>query len=65
MPFDPVQEPDAAQLVALDVLHVNCDADPDCTLAGDAVRVSTGALDVTVTVAVRLIEPLAPEHASV
>jgi hypothetical protein len=49
----------------LDVLHVNCDADPDWTLAGDAVRVSTGALDVTVTVAVRLIEPLAPKHASV
>ncbi len=29
VPFEPVHEPDAAQLVALVVLHVNCDAEPD------------------------------------
>jgi hypothetical protein len=29
VPFDPVQDPEAAQLVALVVLHVNCDETPD------------------------------------
>ena len=38
-----VHEPEAAQLVAFVVLQVNCEAEPDCTLVGDAVSVTVGA----------------------
>ncbi len=59
-------QPEAAQLVAFVVLHVNCDDAPDCTLVGDAVSVTVGAPAAdTVTVAVRATEPPAPLHVSV
>jgi hypothetical protein len=64
VPFEPLQAPEAAQLVALVVLHVNCEADPDCTLVGDAVSVTVGAPAAdTVTVALRETEPPEPLHA--
>ncbi len=66
VPREPLHEPEAAQLVAFVVLHVNCEAEPDCTLVGDAVSVTVGAPAAdTVTVAVRETEPPVPLHASV
>ena len=40
----PVHDPDAIQLDALVVLHVNVELAPLATLGGDAVRVSVGTL---------------------
>jgi hypothetical protein len=62
--FVPDQPPDAAQLVAFDELHVSVDADPDCTLVGDALIVTVGAAE-TATFAVCETEPPEPEHVSV
>jgi hypothetical protein len=62
VPFAPLQPPDAVQLVAFVALQVSCEADPDWTLAGSALRVSVGAALVTVTAAVRATEPPAPAH---
>ena len=65
VPLAPLQSPDAEQLVAFVVLHVRFDELPDCTLAGDAVRVSVGGAAVTATAAVCETEPPAPVHVSV
>jgi len=65
VPRAPVQEPDAVQLVAFVVLHVSCEALPDCTLEGDALNVSVGAAADSVTAAVCEPEPPAPVHVSV
>jgi len=65
VPLAPLQAPDAEQLVAFVVLHVRFDEAPDCTLAGDAVRVSVGGAAVTVTAAVCETDPPAPVHVSV
>ena len=45
VPLDPLHAPDAAQLVAFVVLHVNCDDEPDGTLVGDAVSVTVGSCE--------------------
>jgi hypothetical protein len=64
VPFVPVHEPDAVQPVALVVLHVNCDAEPDCTLVGAAAKVSVGAAS-SVTAAVCDTVPPGPTQLSV
>ena len=58
--FEPLQPPEAVQLVALLVDHVRVDDPPLTTEAGLAVSVTVGALDATVTLAVRLALPPAP-----
>jgi len=50
-PLVPDQEPDAVQPVALVVLHVSCDAEPDCTLVGAVANAIVGAAS-SVTAAV-------------
>ena len=60
----PDHPPDATQLVAFVVLHVSCEAEPDATLVGDAVKVSVGA-GRRVTDAVCAIVPPVPEQVSV
>ena len=60
----PDQLPDAVQLVAFVLLHVNVEAPPDGTLPGDAVSVRDGAVPI-VTVAVCAVEPPVPSHVSV
>ena len=63
--FVPLQPPEAVQLDALLVVHVKVDDSPLTTEAGLAVSVTDGALDATVTVAVRLALPPAPAQVSV
>ena len=66
VPREPLHEPEAAQLVAFVVVHVSCEAAPDCTEVGDAVSVTVGAPAAeTVTDALREMEPPAPVHARV
>lgn len=65
VPLEPDQAPDAAQLVALVVLHANCDEAPDCTLPGDALSVNVGASAVTTTLVVCATEPPLPVQVSV
>ena len=66
VPLVPVHEPDAVQPVALVVLHVSCDAAPDCTLVGDAANVNVGALAAAmVTLTARVTVPPPPLHANV
>jgi len=65
VPLAPVHAPEAAQLVAFVVLQVSCDDAPDCTLVGDAVRLTVGAGAATATAAVRAIEPPLPVHVRV
>jgi len=60
VPLLPFHEPDAVQLDAFVAFHVSVEAPPDGTLPGEAVNVSVGADDVTVTVAVFVTEPPAP-----
>ncbi len=60
VPREPLHEPEAAQLVAFVVLHVNCEAEPDFTLVGDADNVRVGT--VTVTVLDAVCEPPDPEQ---
>ena len=69
VPLAPLQAPDAAQLVASVVVQVRFDEVPDCTLAGDAVRVSVGALGAvadavenTCTVVPAEVVPPGPLH---
>jgi hypothetical protein len=57
VPLAPDQAPDAAQLVAFVVLHVSCDEAPDCTLVGDALKLTVGAGVVTATAAVCATDP--------
>ena len=61
----PLQPPEAAQLVALLVVQVKVDDPPLTTEDGLALRVTVGALDATVTVAVRLALPPAPTQVNV
>jgi hypothetical protein len=62
----PLQEPEAVQLVALLVAHVNCEAEPDATFVGEAPNVSVGAPGAAiVTEADRVTVPPAPVHARV
>ena len=63
--LEPLQPPEAVQLVALVVVHVRVDEPPLTTEAGLAVSVTDGALEATVTVVVRLALPPGPEHVSV
>jgi hypothetical protein len=69
VPFVPLQAPDAEQLVAFVVLHVNCEVAPELTLVGDAdsVMAGTGVVPpfVTVTATVFAAEPPGPLHVSV
>ena len=60
----PDQAPDAVQLVALVLDHVNVDAAPLATLVGEALKVSVGAGRI-VTPTLRLTEPPAPLQLSV
>ncbi len=62
--LEPLQDPDAVQLVALVVLHVSVDEAPDCTLVGDALNDNVGAA-TTVTEAFFATEPPLPVHVSV
>ena len=55
----PDQSPDAAQLAALVLLHVNVEALPDATVVGAAPNVTVGA-GAIVTVAVCIAEPPMP-----
>ena len=52
----PLQPPDAVQPVALVDVHVNDDALPLATDAGDAVKVTVGAM-LTVTLEAVLVPP--------
>jgi hypothetical protein len=66
VPLLPDQPPDAVQLVAFVVLHVNCEGEPEATLVGAAVNVSVGALAAAIDTATDFVtEPPAPEQASV
>jgi hypothetical protein len=60
----PDQAPEAVQLVALVLDHVNVDAPPLATLVGEALKVSVGAGRM-VTLTLRLTEPPAPLQLSV
>jgi len=54
--FVPPQAPEAVQEAALAELHVNIDAPPLVTDAGDAVKVTVGAM-LTVTLEAMLVPP--------
>ena len=60
----PDHPPDAVQLVAFVVLHVNDDAEPDATLVGEADNVSVGA-GKTATATDFATDPPLPVHVSV
>lgn len=64
MALEPLQSPDAVQLVAFVDVHVSVDVPPDATLPGDAVSVTVGAAPI-VTVAVFAVDPPAPSQVSV
>jgi hypothetical protein len=56
----PLQPPDAVQVVALLLDHVSVAAAPAFTLLGAALKLTTGALPATVTVADCVADPPAP-----
>jgi hypothetical protein len=64
---EPLQDPDAVQLVALVVAQRSTVLPPLATLVGFALKVSVGAAEplCTVTLAERWIEPPPPEHVNV
>ncbi len=63
--FDPLQAPEAAQLLTLALVQVNVVEPFIATPSGFADRLAEGAPAVTVTLAVLAALPPAPEHVSV
>ncbi len=61
----PDHAPPAVHDVALLLDHESVEELPDATLLGDALNVTVGTDDVTVTVADRLADPPAPVQANV